>query len=158
MYIIQAVEGVPKIKLGYNPAAWMLEVTSAVEESRLGVDFAEIYRRSTLFQYASVHSFNFFFKFLYTFSLTNQVHFFFRRNLDLIETLSRPMGNSKELSFPTKFSQSPFNQFLACLWKQNLSYWRNPQYTAVKFFYTVIISLMLGTICWRFGAKRFLLL
>ncbi|CAK9326613.1 unnamed protein product [Citrullus colocynthis] len=122
----EAVEGVPKIKSGYNPAAWMLEVTSAVEESRLGVDFAEVYRRSTLFQ----------------------------RNLDLVETLSRPISNSKELSFPTKYSQSSFNQFLACLWKQNLSYWRNPQYTAVKFFYTVIISLMLGTICWRFGAKR----
>ncbi|KAL4029284.1 ABC transporter G family member 32 [Cucumis melo var. makuwa] len=122
----EAVEGVPKIKAGYNPAAWMLEVTSAVEESRLGVDFAEVYRRSTLFQ----------------------------RNLDLVETLSRPISNSKELSFPTKYSQTSLNQFLACLWKQNLSYWRNPQYTAVKFFYTVIISLMLGTICWKFGAKR----
>ncbi|KAG5097429.1 hypothetical protein JHK82_047283 [Glycine max] len=38
--------------------------------------------------------------------------------------------------------------------EQNLCYWRNPQYTAVRFFYTVIISLMLGSICWRFGAKR----
>lgn len=80
--------------------------------------------------------------------------FFFRYNQELVERLSKPSSNSKELHFPTKYSRSPFEQFLTCLWKQNLSYWRNPQYTAVRFFYTVIISLMLGTICWRFGAKR----
>ncbi|KAL6221183.1 hypothetical protein ACLB2K_008935 [Fragaria x ananassa] len=122
----EAIEGVQKIRPGYNPAAWMLDVTSPTEESRLGVDFAEIYRRSNLFQ----------------------------RNIDLVELLSKPSANSKELNFPTKYSQTSFEQFLTCLWKQNLSYWRNPQYTAVRFFYTVIISLMLGTICWRFGAKR----
>ncbi|XP_059635000.1 ABC transporter G family member 32 [Cornus florida] len=122
----EAVEGVPKIRSGYNPAAWMLDVTSSAEENRLGVDFAEIYRRSNLS----------------------------RRNRQLVERLSKPSIDSKDLNFPTKYSQSFFDQFLACLWKQNLSYWRNPQYTAVRFFYTVIISLMLGTICWRFGSKR----
>ncbi|KAK4854402.1 hypothetical protein QYF36_023362 [Acer negundo] len=122
----EAVEGVPKIKSGYNPAAWMLEVTAPVEENRLGVDFAEIYRQSNLFQ----------------------------RNKELVESLSKPSANSKELNFPSKFSQSFSEQFLACLWKQNLSYWRNPQYTAVRFFYTTIISLMLGSICWKFGSKR----
>ncbi|KAF5742936.1 ABC transporter G family member 32 isoform X1 [Tripterygium wilfordii] len=122
----EAVEGVTKIRPGYNPAAWMLEVTSPAEESRLGMDFAEIYRKSNLFQ----------------------------RNRDLVENLSKPIHSSKELDFPTKYSRSFNEQFLACLWKQNLSYWRNPQYTAVRFFYTVMISLMLGTICWRFGSKR----
>lgn len=48
---MKAIEGVPKIRSGYNPATWMLEVTSSAEESRLGVDFAEIYRRSSLYQY-----------------------------------------------------------------------------------------------------------
>ncbi|KAG9149461.1 hypothetical protein Leryth_022202 [Lithospermum erythrorhizon] len=122
----EEIEGVPKIKPGYNPATWMLEATSIAEENRLGVDFAEIYKRSDLFQ----------------------------RNRELVERLSKPARDSKELNFPTKFSQSSTNQFLTCLWKQNLSYWRNPQYTAVRFFYTLIISLMLGTICWRFGSKR----
>lgn len=122
----EAVEGVPKIRHGYNPAAWMLEVTSSAEETRLGVDFAEIYRRSNLHQ----------------------------RNRELVENLSKPNSSVKDLNFPTKYCQSFFDQLLACLWKQNLSYWRNPQYTAVRFFYTVIISLMLGTICWRFGSKR----
>ena len=78
----------------------------------------------------------------------------FRHNREVVENLSKPSSNSKELNFPSKYSQSFFEQFLTCLWKQNLSYWRNPQYTAVKFFYTVVISLMLGTICWKFGSKR----
>uniref|UniRef100_A0A6N2N7D7 ABC transporter domain-containing protein n=1 Tax=Salix viminalis TaxID=40686 RepID=A0A6N2N7D7_SALVM len=122
----EAVEGVSKIRPGYNPAAWMLDVTSSAEENRLGVDFAEIYRRSNLHQ----------------------------RNKELVEILSKPSSSAKDLNFPSKYSQSFFDQLLACLWKQNLSYWRNPQYTAVRFFYTVIISFMLGTICWRFGSKR----
>uniref|UniRef100_A0A1D1XGJ1 Pleiotropic drug resistance protein 6 n=1 Tax=Anthurium amnicola TaxID=1678845 RepID=A0A1D1XGJ1_9ARAE len=122
----EAVEGVPKIKDGYNPAAWMLEVTSSIMESQLSVDFAEHYRRSSLFQ----------------------------QNKELVESLSKPNNETKELSFPTKYSLSFFSQFHACLWKQSLSYWRNPQYTAVRFFYTVVISFMFGTICWKFGSRR----
>lgn len=37
------------------------------------------------------------------------------------------------------------------------SYWKNPQYTTVRFFYIVVISLIFGTICWRFDSRRFLL-
>ncbi|KAL0312045.1 UNVERIFIED_CONTAM: ABC transporter G family member 32 [Sesamum radiatum] len=98
----EAIPGVQKIRPGYNPAAWILEVTSPAEENRLGLDFAEIYRRSTLFQ----------------------------QNKMLVESLSKPDKDTKALSFPSKYSLSFFGQFLACLWKQNLSYWRNPQYTA----------------------------
>ncbi|CAA0810621.1 ABC transporter G family member 32 [Striga hermonthica] len=122
----EAIPGVQKIRPGYNPATWILEVTSTSEENRLGVDFAEIYRRSNLFQ----------------------------QNKALVESLCKPDKDTNELTFPSKYSLSFFGQFLACLWKQNLSYWRNPQYTAVRFFYTVIISLMFGTICWKFGSKR----
>ncbi|KAI3468284.1 hypothetical protein Pfo_024947 [Paulownia fortunei] len=122
----EAIPGVQKIRPGYNPAAWILEVTSPAEENRLGLDFAEIYRQSDLFQ----------------------------QNKDLVESLCKPDKDTNELSFPSKYSLSFLGQFLACLWKQNLSYWRNPQYTAVRFFYTVIISLMFGTICWKFGSKR----
>ncbi|KAL4365360.1 hypothetical protein AHAS_Ahas07G0098300 [Arachis hypogaea] len=39
----KVVEWVPKIKSGYNPTTWMLEVTSSTEENCLRVDFAEIY-------------------------------------------------------------------------------------------------------------------
>jgi hypothetical protein len=44
------IEGVPKIKDGHNPATWMLEVTSAAQESLLGVDFTDIYKNSELFR------------------------------------------------------------------------------------------------------------
>ena len=47
---LEAIEGVPKITPGYNPATWMLEVTNATSTIRLGVDFAEIYRNSSLYQ------------------------------------------------------------------------------------------------------------
>ncbi|KAK3219623.1 hypothetical protein Dsin_013593 [Dipteronia sinensis] len=38
----EAIDGVNKIKDGYNPATWMLEVTTGAQELALGVDFAEI--------------------------------------------------------------------------------------------------------------------
>eukprot|EP01018_Ginkgo_biloba_P004062 Gb_34645 [translate_table: standard] len=121
-----AIDGVPEIKEGTNPATWMLEVTSIAEEHRLGADFADVYRKSALY----------------------------RQNMELIETLSKPIPGSKDLHFPTKYSQPFVAQCMACLWKQHWSYWRNPQYTAVRFFFTTIISLMFGSICWNFGSKR----
>jgi len=41
---------VPKIKDNYNPSTWMLEVTSRSAEAELGVDFAQIYRESSLYE------------------------------------------------------------------------------------------------------------
>lgn len=40
----------PKIRDNYNPATWMLEVTSMSVETELGVDFAQIYRESSLYE------------------------------------------------------------------------------------------------------------
>ncbi|KAG0463902.1 hypothetical protein HPP92_019971 [Vanilla planifolia] len=122
----EAIPGISKIKDGENPAAWMLEETSPSKEHLLGLDFADYYRRSKLYQ----------------------------QNKDLVENISKPSEDAEELRFPTKYARPLLSQYFACLWKQNLSYWRNPQYTAVRFFYTIIISLMFGTICWGFGSKR----
>lgn len=47
---MQAVPGVAKITEGYNPATWMLEVSSSAAETQLGVDFAEIYANSDLYR------------------------------------------------------------------------------------------------------------
>ena len=47
---IQAIHGVSKIKDGYNPATWMLEVTASAQELMLGADFAEIYKNSDLYR------------------------------------------------------------------------------------------------------------
>lgn len=45
---MQAIPGVPKIKEGYNPATWMLEVSSSAAEIQLDVDFAQILANSEL--------------------------------------------------------------------------------------------------------------
>ncbi|KAF5466684.1 hypothetical protein F2P56_016589 [Juglans regia] len=119
------MEGVRKIKDGYNPATWMLEVTTPAEELTLGVDFTTLYKNSDLY----------------------------RRNKALIAELSKPAPASKDLYFPTQFSQSFWTQCMACLWKQRLSYWRNPPYTAVRFLFTVFIALTFGTMFWDLGSK-----
>ena len=46
----KSIEGVSKIKDGYNPATWMLEVTSPAQEMALGLDFTEMYRNSDLYR------------------------------------------------------------------------------------------------------------
>ncbi|CAL4948795.1 unnamed protein product [Urochloa decumbens] len=121
----EGIEGVSKIHDGYNPATWMLEVSSSAQEEMLGVDFCEIYKQSELYQ----------------------------RNKELIEELSTPPPGSSDINFPTQYSRSFFTQCRACLWKQKLSYWRNPSYTAVRLMFTVVIALMFGTMFWDLGRK-----
>lgn len=121
----QAIPGVHPIKEGYNPAAWMLDVSSPSAEARLNVDFAEIYKKSSLHQ----------------------------QNQALVKELSVPQPGSKDLSFATKYSQSFFEQCLACLWKQHWSYWRNPYYNAVRMLFTTAIGFLFGTIFWDLGHK-----
>jgi hypothetical protein len=79
----------------------------------------------------------------------------FRRNKALIKELSAPPPGSKDLYFPTRYSQSFFTQCMACLWKQHWSYWRNPPYNAVRLLSTTVIALMFGTIFWNLGSKRY---
>ncbi|KAF6151772.1 hypothetical protein GIB67_010346 [Kingdonia uniflora] len=94
---LQAIPRVPMIKDGQNPATWMLEVTSLSVEIQLEVDFAQINANSSLYQ----------------------------KNQELIKALSIPVPSSKELYFPTQYSQSFITQCKACFWKQHWSYWRN---------------------------------
>ncbi|KAJ9555193.1 hypothetical protein OSB04_009807 [Centaurea solstitialis] len=150
----EGIEGVNKIKDGYNPATWMLEVTSAAQEATLGVNFAEVYKNSELYKYGLHHSIllppelNL---------LTSSLRFlvtFFRRNKEMIKENSQPMPGSADIEFRTQYSQSFWTQCMACLWKQHWSYWRNPPYTAVRFLFTTFIALMFGTIFWDMGSKR----
>ncbi|KAM7490318.1 hypothetical protein LguiA_033239 [Lonicera macranthoides] len=122
----EGINGVSKIKDGYNPATWMLDVTSAQQEAALGVNFVELYKNSELY----------------------------RRNKALIKEVAIPAPGSKDIYYPTKYSQSFFTQCMACLWKQHMSYWRNPPYTAVRLLFTIFIALMFGAIFWGLGSKR----
>ncbi|KAK4596640.1 hypothetical protein RGQ29_014599 [Quercus rubra] len=75
----EAVPVVTKIRDGYNPATWMLEVTAPSVEAQIGVDFADIYANFSLYL-----------------------------NLELIKEISTPVLGSNDLYVPTKYSQ-PFS-------------------------------------------------
>ncbi|CAI8611938.1 unnamed protein product [Vicia faba] len=122
----EGIQGVPKIKDKYNPATWMLEVSSIAAEVRLRMDFAEYYKTSPLAQ----------------------------RNKALVNELSTPPPGTKDLYFTTQFTQSTWGQFKSCLWKQWLTYWRSPDYNLVRFFFTLAASLMVGSVFWKAGKKR----
>ncbi|XP_047960901.1 pleiotropic drug resistance protein 1-like isoform X1 [Salvia hispanica] len=126
IHYFEAIQGTQKIRDGYNPATWMLEVSSSSQEQILGIDFAEIYRNSELY----------------------------RCNKALVKELSTPRPGTKDLHFQTKYSQPFFTQCLACLWKQHWSYWRNPTYSAVRMVYTVFLAIMFGLLFWDLGSKR----
>ncbi|KAF6137666.1 hypothetical protein GIB67_023600 [Kingdonia uniflora] len=46
----QDIPGITKIKDGYNPATWMVEISTASVEVQLDIDFAELYSNSSLYQ------------------------------------------------------------------------------------------------------------
>ncbi|KAF8652022.1 hypothetical protein HU200_062964 [Digitaria exilis] len=121
----EAIPGVPKIKDKYNPATWMLEVSSISAEVRLKMDFAEYYKTSDLY----------------------------KRNKVLVNQLSQPEPGTSDLYFPTQYSQSTIGQFKACLWKHWLTYWRSPDYNLVRFTFTLFVALLLGSIFWRIGTN-----
>uniref|UniRef100_A0A8R7QPP8 ABC transporter domain-containing protein n=1 Tax=Triticum urartu TaxID=4572 RepID=A0A8R7QPP8_TRIUA len=118
--------GINRIQEGYNPATWMLEVTSTVQEQMLGINLSVIFKQSELYQ----------------------------KNKALIKELSMPPPSSTDLHFSNKYSQSLVKQCLICLWKQNLSYWRNIHYTGSRYCITIIIALLFGTVFWDLGMKR----
>ncbi|KAI3770699.1 hypothetical protein L6452_01840 [Arctium lappa] len=122
---LESIPRVPKIRDNYNPATWMLEVTSASMEAELGVDFANIYSTSNLY----------------------------KSNKELVNTLSKPPPGSKELYFPTRFPQNGWGQFKACLWKQRLSYWRSPSYNLMRSLHMLFASFIFGLLFWDQGRK-----
>ncbi|KAG2407357.1 Pleiotropic drug resistance protein [Vigna angularis] len=121
----ERIPGVQKIKDNYNPSTWMLEVTSRSAESELGVDFAQIYRESALYE----------------------------QNKELVEQLSTPPPDSRDLYFPSHFPQNGWEQFKACLWKQHLSYWRSPSYNLTRIIFVTAMSLLFGILFWKKGKK-----
>lgn len=122
----QSIPGIPPIPSGYNPATWMLEISTPAAEERLGQDFAVLYRNSEQFRGVEAS----------------------------IKHLSVPPENSEPLNFTTTYSQGAVSQFRICLWKQNLVYWRSPSYNAVRLFFTTLSALILGSIFWDVGSKR----
>ncbi|CAL5380308.1 unnamed protein product [Camellia sinensis] len=118
--LILAISGVQKIRNNYNPATWMLEITSRSAEAQLSVDFTQVYKNCVLYQ----------------------------NNKEHVNSWSTPPPSSKELYFATRFSQNGWGQFKSCLWKQHLSYWRSPSYNLMRFTYMLIASLFFRILFW----------
>ncbi|XP_044483312.1 pleiotropic drug resistance protein 3-like isoform X3 [Mangifera indica] len=119
----QSISGVPKIKDNYNPATWILELTSASAEAELGVDFTKIYKDSVLNE----------------------------KNKELVRESSTPLPDSRDLHFPTRFTQDFWGQFKNCLWKQYWSYWRSPSYNLRRIMHVVIAAFLFGALFWNRG-------
>eukprot|EP00850_Spirogloea_muscicola_P010335 SM000060S19667 [mRNA] locus=s60:404941:415471:- [translate_table: standard] len=122
----QAIPGVPPCPDGYNPATWMLDISTQAMERKLGVDFAELYAAS------SVNT---------------------RMNAR-IEKLMQPRPGATSLHFDTTRARTEWTQYVALLWKNQRSYWKNPTYNTVRFVFTVAIAILFGSIFWNKGSKR----
>lgn len=77
----------------------------------------------------------------------------FRQTIELVNRLSEPQPGSKELRFPTRYPQSSMEQYLACLWKQHLSYWRSPEYNMARFVFMIFAALLFGAVVWQKGKE-----
>eukprot|EP00898_Chlorokybus_atmophyticus_P004211 jgi/Chlat1/4791/Chrsp31S04779 len=122
----QQIPTVPRIAEGQNPATWMLEVSTPAVEKSTGVDFAEYYRNSNLF----------------------------KRNEAIIEELSQPQPGLEPVHFDNRYARPFPEQLMACIWKQRKTYWRSPQYNAVRIAMTILIGFIFGTTFWNKGNNR----
>ncbi|TVU11154.1 hypothetical protein EJB05_44721 [Eragrostis curvula] len=120
----EAIPGVPCIKDGQNPAAWVLDISSHAMEYVTGADYSEIYRNSSLH----------------------------KENMDLVGELSKPRENQNDLHFPPNYWQNFKSQCMACVWKQNCSFWKNPELNVARFMYTFGVSITFGVVFWQIGS------
>ncbi|KAF3486599.1 hypothetical protein F2Q69_00056681 [Brassica cretica] len=51
-------------------------------------------------------------------------------------------SETEELTSSTRYAQTGWEQFKACLWKQHLSYWRNPSYNLTRILFMCLTSLI----------------
>lgn len=87
--------------------------------------------------------------------ITSTSHPFLRSVEAAIKQYEQPSPGSKPLKFDTLYSQNTWSQFVKCLWKQRILYWRNPPYNAIRMIFTILAALVLGSIFWQVGAKRY---
>ncbi|GJP35639.1 hypothetical protein CLOM_g20158, partial [Closterium sp. NIES-68] len=121
----QAVPSVPRIPAGYNPATWMLDITTPAAAERTGVDFVDLYHKSDLF----------------------------RRNEQLVESLRTPPPGQQDLHFATEHSTSFLTQLYVNLWKRAAMYWRAPDYNAVRYIFCCTFALLIGLVFFGLGKK-----
>lgn len=120
----EAIPKCPKLQKGQNPAAWMLDITSPSMEYNISVDYANIFLSSSLY----------------------------KETMEQLEEVST-VQDGEELHFSAKYEQNFKSQCIACLWKQQKSYWKNPEHNVVRFINTFSVSLIFGVVFWQVGSK-----
>lgn len=104
----------------------MLDISTVGAEHRLGIDFADVYDSSELA----------------------------KRNDVLVEELSVPKPGIEPLFFDREYAADMWTQFKMLMYRCFVSYWRNPQYNAVKFVFCTVLGVLLGTIYLNLGQER----
>ncbi|CAL9104496.1 unnamed protein product [Musa textilis] len=103
----------------------MLDITSLTMEYDKSIDYAEIFRSSSLY----------------------------RENTELVRELRKIRPNSEDLHFASEYWQNFGSQCSACLWKLHKSYWKNPEFNVIYFVTTVGTSILFGIVFWKIGSN-----
>ncbi|KAF5744505.1 ABC transporter G family member 31-like [Tripterygium wilfordii] len=122
----KGINGISPIPNGYNPATWILEVTTLAVEERIRMEFSELYKNSE--QYREVEA--------------------------TIMQMSVPVAGSEPLKFSTTYSQNFLAQIIICLQKYNLVYLRTPSYGLMRLIFGITIAFLLSSVFWHLGSKR----
>ncbi|KAK2076469.1 hypothetical protein QBZ16_000994 [Prototheca wickerhamii] len=116
-------KGVEPIKPGYNPANWMLEQTSPVRESALGVNFADVYASSELAG----------------------------QNLERLTAAHDPAPGAEDIDEAQLREPSPTAQFAQLLRRNFVMYWRAPDYNMTRLLVTLLVGFVFGSLAWKQG-------
>jgi len=118
-----SIPGVAPMSPQLNPANWMLEQTAPRREADLGIDFSEVFADSALAKQAEA----------------------------VVAAASIPPPGSKPLNFSDMKGLSVMGQFRLLLSRLLLAYWRMPKYILVRFFVSILVAIVFGTIFYQQG-------
>ncbi|GLC46814.1 hypothetical protein PLESTM_001929100 [Pleodorina starrii] len=141
---LEAIPGVPRYQPVFNPANYMLEVTSPAAEKTMGVDFAELWEASDRAATAAARLQQYM---GHTAVAANDSGSGGAAATDVAEAVAAAATGRR-------YSQSSAVQLYLLVQRFLVSYWRNPAYNLLRFMVTVLLALALGTLYWNRGTKR----
>ncbi|PSC69376.1 ATP-binding cassette transporter isoform B [Micractinium conductrix] len=119
----QAIPCVAPCPAQYNPANWMLEQTSPAFEHKLGIDFGEVYKASSV-----------------------------AKEMDAItEAAHQPPPGATDLTFESLAVHGPLYQYWVLLKRFFQMYNRLPDYQLVRLAVTLLVAFVFGSIAWGQG-------
>ncbi|GAB4822452.1 hypothetical protein N2152v2_009498 [Parachlorella kessleri] len=122
---LSAIPGVPAIKPNYNPANYMLEVSSPEGEASTGQNFAEIYQRSELAESTAAQ----------------------------VESLSKPAEGVQDLKYEDMLVRSWTSQVKELFKRNWQQYARAYDYNVTRVLITFVIGMCFGTLFQNQGTE-----